>query len=389
MISATRSSDAAAATIERGFDRLPSLRDEWERLYAERYNEPSASFEWTASMVRSHVRPDDGCFLVLLRRGDAVVGVVPLVVRRVVLLGVSVAVAMPLSEENNTHSDLLVTAYDADIMRAFVTALTELEARWDCFRMTRLLDDRPLARALEQSAADHGLSHLLRDGHPSYILPLPGSLADYLADRGAKFRNTLKRIERKLRAAGELQVREVSSRSELEEGLDAMMRVERSSWKQEHGTSITAVDRQSCFYRELCEASVALGRLHLQWLLVAGQPVAYNLGYLFGGHYHYLKTSYDNALRPLSPATFLRARLIESLIARGVRQMDFSAEPYEWESQWTDALRWHQVLSIYSGTVRGRLLATADRLRHTSSATERRLQHIDPRTSRPLDRRPS
>ena len=59
---------------------------------------------------------------------------------------------------------------------------------------------------------------------------------------------------------------------------------------------------------------MASGRLHLQWLTVGGREVAYNVGYLRDGQYHYLKTSYDAAFRAMSPSTYLRARLIEDLI---------------------------------------------------------------------------
>jgi len=93
-----------------------------------------------------------------------------------------------------------------------------------------------------------------------------------------------------------------------------------------------------------------------------------------------LKTSYDAETRALSPATVLRARLIESLIQRGIVDFDFPGEPYTWESQWTDALRWRTVLNVYRRSPRALLLYGLERLKHRSSA--RTLQHIDPRRAR-------
>ena len=93
--------------------------------------------------------------------------------------------------------------------------------------------------------------------------------------------------------------------------------------------------------------------------------------------YHYLKTSYDHALRPLGPAAVLRARLIEGLIASGVRRLDFPGEPYEWESQWTDTVRGRVVLTVYPATLRGKLLGLIDRLRHRHDDVG--VVHIDPR----------
>jgi CelD/BcsL family acetyltransferase involved in cellulose biosynthesis len=78
----------------------------------------------------------------------------------------------------------------------------------------------------------------------------------------------------------------------------------------------------------------------------------------------------------------LRARLIASLVERGVRRVDFPGEPYKWESQWTDTMRQRIVLSVYPATIRGRLLAFADRVRHRSH--NRGAVHVDPRAGKHL-----
>ena len=89
----------------------------------------------------------------------------------------------------------------------------------------------------------------------------------------------------------------------------------------------------------------------------------------------------------MSPATVLRARLIESLIARGIARLDFPGEPYEWESQWTNQVRRRVVLSVYPSTIRGRLLALVDRIRRRGAAGAG-VAHVDPRGSRSSRRDP-
>jgi CelD/BcsL family acetyltransferase involved in cellulose biosynthesis len=173
---------------------------------------------------------------------------------------------------------------------------------------------------------------------------------------------------------------ELAGSHDFDAAYNAVLEIERSSWKHEHGTAITAVSHQSGFYRDLCRGALSSGRLHLQWLTLDGKPVAYNLGYVRNASYHYLKTSYDAKFRQLSPATYLRARLIASLIERGVRHFDFPGEPYEWEAQWTDSIRWRKVITVYRRTLRGRMLALLDRLRHRRSRA-RTVRHVDPRAA--------
>ncbi len=371
------------ATITEGFESLPSLRDQWADIFQARPHEPSTSYEWTMAMVRHHVRASDRCLLVQLHRDGRLHGLVPTVVRAVPLLGRPIVMLAPVSEEYNTHSDLLVRSADADTMEAYLGAIARLPIRWDCFRMARLLEDGEVATAMRAVLASGRLAHQARGGIAAYVLALPSSYENYLSARTAKFRNHLRRAERKLAAAGALDVHEVdSSMASLDVGFDALLQVERASWKHSHGSAISAVDHQAAFYRDVCLGAQAEGRLHLHWLAIDGRPVAYNLGYLQGNRYHYLKTSYDHAWRSLSPSTVLRARLVESLIARGVAVFDFPGEPYEWEAQWTGTVRWRQVLTIYGRTVRGRLLRLVERLRHRPQQA-RKVRYIDPRASRP------
>jgi CelD/BcsL family acetyltransferase involved in cellulose biosynthesis len=103
----------------------------------------------------------------------------------------------------------------------------------------------------------------------------------------------------------------------------------------------------------LCALAFRKNWLHLRFLYLDDQPVAYNFGLLVKDTYFYLKTSYADVERPLSPSTFLRAQLIEELIDGGVKQFDFPAEPYEWERQWTDDRRGHHSLTIFGRSPKG------------------------------------
>ena len=118
-----RVSDVSVKVTE-GFTDLPALQDQWEALFQSCPNEPSTSFEWTSAMVRHHVRPGDRCFLLRVEREGTLVGLVPLVLRRFKMIGQQIALLMPLSEEYNTHSDLLLASTDDAVVGA---AEAELE----------------------------------------------------------------------------------------------------------------------------------------------------------------------------------------------------------------------------------------------------------------------
>jgi len=343
--------------------------------------EPSTSFEWMDALTRSHLQPENGFVLLRIARGSESIGFVPLVAKRVSVFGYRVTLLSPLDENHGTHSDVLASDISADVSRALFTALTQLDLRWDLFRMSRLLDGHALLHEAGALPASLQAAQQIRSGDASYFLTLPATYSQYLSERSPKFRNHLKRTERRVHELSDVELVECSNPSDVAGAYEQLMRIERSSWKHAHGTAISAVARQEAFYRHLCEGAAAAGRLHLQLLIVAGTPVAYNLGYIANDCYFYLKTSYDEHYKPLGVATYLRARLIETLISRGTKTLDFPAEPYEWERQWTDTVRWHKVLTIYGNTAAGRVLSLVERIRHRGDERQH-VKHADPRAHR-------
>lgn len=362
-------------------DAFAPLRDDWERLFVSAPHEPSTSFEWTSAMLRHHVRGDDRVVVLRWSQDNRPVAMMPLVARRFSVLRQRIIVLTPLSDEYNTHSDWLITHRTPAVADAVVDGLLALDMPWDCFRLSRLLEDNPLTGLLTDALARRRVPYAVRRTVASYFLELPATYEEYLSARSSKFRNFLRRAERKLATAGRTAVQTVSDPADLDDAYDRLLEIERASWKHAHGTAVTAVPRQMGFYRDLCREALRMGRLHLQWLTLDDRPVAYNLGYISEGGYAYLKTSFDQAHKDWHPATILRARLIEAIIDRGIRRFDFPGEPYEWERQWTDTVRWHSALTMYSSTLRGRALAIAERVRHARTA-EREVEHLDPRAQK-------
>lgn len=370
-----------ASILTDGTD-ISRFESEWERLYAYPGNEPSTSFEWTQALLRHRLVPDDRFLLLGITRGSEMLALVPLVTRATKLIGARVRALFPVAEIRDTHSGVLARSVDAALVSTLVAALPELPVGWDVFRMSNVLEASPLVGYFASAARTHRLPSLLRDTHASYYLDLPASYEHYLTERSSKFRNHLRRVERKVSSEADVRVSEFSTVESVEDGYRMLLEVERASWKHAQGSAITTTPNGVAFYRDLCLGAAARGRLHLQVLTIGGRPAAYNFGYVRDSTYSYLKTSFDEALKPLGVATFLRARLIRSLIEKGLRVMDFPAAPHEWERQWTETARWHKKLTLYRATASGIGLAVAQRLRYRAPR-ERSIRHLETRNRRP------
>lgn len=350
---------------------LEALRAPWDELFRDDGREPSLSWSWSRAIMRNHLAGDRDWFTMVLRRDRKPAAIVPMSATHVRALGLDVVMIQPIQERNNTHTDLLMGS-DPELIDAWLDELGRLPLRWDVLALTRVLEGSPLLGALEQALARRGQPYRARLEQPSYYLALPASWDDYLAARTGKFRNHLRRAEKRLDAAGSVTFEVVGADADVSARFEEVLGIERGSWKHAHGTAISAVAHQSGFYRDLCAGAREAGMLHLSFLRLDGVALAYNLGVMVGGRYYYLKTSYLESWREHGVATIGRARLIRHLIESGCREFDFPAEPYEWEKQWADDVRWHRSLLVFRKGLRGRFISFASALRDSLRGRGRR-----------------
>ena len=355
----------------------------WADLDAIGLCEPNTSLEWTHALLSTHVKGSDVVFVVVLRSAGQVVGIVPGIIRREYVAGTLAINAMyPLCDLTTFHSDILRTSDQAGLVAAFMGAMVALPRRWDILRFGRLLESGSIALQFANYLAGSGVAYRIRREQPSYFLGLGETYEQFLKGRSAKFRNHLRRKSRQLAAAGRLQVLRAGLNLGVEQAYRHLLTIEERSWKHAHGTAISAAPHQREFYRLLCDGSSDRGRLHLMLMYLDDTPIAYNLGITAADRYSYLKTSFDEGLRRFSPATVLRARLVEALIAEGVRSLDFPAEPYQWEEQWADTLRWHVSVLVFNRTPRALLYRILVRMRDVwrRSPDGRVVEYTDPRS---------
>jgi len=355
------------------------------RLFEARAHEPSVSWAWWSALAISHVRDGDRVRWVVVDGDGGPDAVVPVVARSERFLGLRRTRAFPMSELYDTHTDVLARRIDPGGVREILRGLDRAVGPWDVFHVDRVVEGSELHAALLAALVAEGIPHVAMPAAPSYRHRLPDSFDAYLASRSARFRSYLRRMHKRLAAAGAVEVRRVVGPTGLDEAYDDLLRVERGSWKHAHGTAITRVPRQESFYGNLVRFAGRDGLLRLYLLYAGGEPIAYDLGTVAHGRFSYLKTSFVEDRRDAGPATVLRAAVLEDLIADGVGEFDLPAEPYEWESRWADDLRWHVRVVAWRRTVAGAVSGAHAALKARRARAERArgVEHRDPRALRP------
>jgi len=338
-------------------DDIFQYKEIWNKLFESGEYEVSTSFEWTQALLKTHLKENDLFVLMVLRKSEEIFGILPLILRETKKYGQSIRNLFPISEYYNTHSDILLKYPSGESTQEIINSLFNLKYKWDIFRIGRFVETNPIIECIETNLKNNSIRYKIKKEEPSFIIRLDDSYNVYLKKRSGKFRNYLKRMQKKLSALGCVKIVRIEDFDSMLDAYEQLLYVERKSWKHNHGTAISNIKKQEAFYRKLCEGEFKTRRLHLLFLYLNDLPVAYNLGLIKNNNYLYLKTSFVEEFKKASPATVLRADLIEELISIGIEHFDFPGEPYEWEQQWANDIQWHKSIIIYNNTLKAKLFS--------------------------------
>ncbi len=197
----------------------------------------------------------------------------------------------------------------------------------------------------EQAFATANLEALREPWHTSALLRLDrfSGWDAYWASRESRWRNNVRRSEKKLASRGKItHVRfrpapgTVDPRWDL---YDACESIAQASWQADSttGTTLTHASVRA-FLRECHGVAVQAGTLDINILYVDGRPVAFNYAYHFHGHVFGLRTGYDATAASEGAGTVLQARMIADSFARGDQTYDLGPGYLDCKRYWlTDA----------------------------------------------------
>jgi CelD/BcsL family acetyltransferase involved in cellulose biosynthesis len=167
---------------------------------------------------------------------------------------------------------------------------------------------------------------------------------------------TIRKGERALSEKGRLEYEELSDPASVDKLMHSIHTIERRSWKEQSGTSITAQGKQQAFFEAFAALAAESGMLCGHVLRVDGKPIAYIFGVLDGDSVFLdLKESFDAAYAEYSPGHVLKRFAFQTLIARGVRIYDFMGRCEPYKMRWTDKTYHRLTVVLFNTTFRGSL----------------------------------
>lgn len=187
-------------------------------------------------------------------------------------------------------------------------------------------DDGPVSSLLHRVLADRNLNPIRFERFERAAVVRRRELSYVDTQLSSKRRRELRRQRRKIGEAlgGEPEAVDLAA---VDASYDEFIALEGSGWKRGAGDAMASHPAQAEFFREMCRAYAAQGRLQMPVLRVAGKTLAAQCNLLAGDVLFCLKVAYDERFAALSPGIQLEVDAIRMFHEdSGARMMDSCAD---------------------------------------------------------------
>lgn len=339
------------------YQGLLRLEDQWNKLMLEvGETSPFVTHAWTCAWWEAFAA-DSQLHVLILRKGDRICGLAPLMFSRVRRYGMSIRRLGTLYNLHVQRTSFLVHDDCRDeFLQLFWKHVRSVAPAWDVLELSPFDRLSPTLPLIEAAAAGSRLPiQYWTEGH-SPFLSIAGTWDTYLKTLSNNRRGNFLRQFKKLAELGEVEVELVTGGDALDAALQDGYRIEAMGWKGTQGTAIGSDPTLSAFYASLAARMAATDGLRLYFLRVGGRRIAFQYCVETKDRLYVLKPGYDPEFARFSPSQLLAWRVLESAFARGIVEYDFLGGADDWKLVWAKEKREIVWMLVYARTLRGRLL---------------------------------
>jgi CelD/BcsL family acetyltransferase involved in cellulose biosynthesis len=180
-------------------------------------------------------------------------------------------------------------------------------------------------------------------------IAIEGTFDTYWEARGKNLRTNMRKQRKKLDADGmAATLAAVTDRMAMADAVAGYGALESAGWKAALGTAIHPENAQGRFYRAMLENFAAADAARVYRYRFGDHDVAIDLCIASPTMLVVLKTTYDESIRTLSPASLMREEAMRAIFGEArVPRVEFYGKMMDWHTHWTKDTRTLYHLSCY------------------------------------------
>ncbi len=321
------------------------LKTVWNTLLSET---PAATFfhspEWLKIYLK-HYGVGKKIRILIIYSFDRPLGILPLYIETLTKkVGTFRCLTYPFNFWGSFYGPIGPNPYDTLV--AGLKHICQTPRDWDLLELRYI---HPIDR--EQGITEKAMQQVGLQTYRSFmkdtsIIDLEGTWDSYLANHTSKWRNNLKRWQRKLEEKGRItyiryrplgaQRGEEDPRWDL---YNACEEIAKKSWQEssQTGTTLSHASVRP-FLREVHAAAAQKGTLDLNLLLVNERPAAFVYNYYFQGNLYGLRIGYDQEISRDGTGNLLYTYIIKDSFNRGDLTYDLGPDALECKEQFKSCI---------------------------------------------------
>jgi CelD/BcsL family acetyltransferase involved in cellulose biosynthesis len=333
-------------------EAFAELAPAWNRLHAQAalasvFTSWIWQFQWW--QVYGGHRP---LRLLVAWQGDQVVGILPLYVQRVRVLGVPVRLLRLVGTGGDTHPDDLGPILEPSRARAVAHQLARgaLALRdADVLLLTDLAPDCPLRAAAESAARLAGRPVLAGASERIAFIRLPRSWNEYVDTLSSHRRTRIRYTRRRVAAAsGRFFVWE--DRARIDAAFDRLAELHRRRWAPVGGSESFASAEYLELHRRVMKACLPRGWLRLYCMEIGGEIAAMIYAYRFRNGVYSMQTGFDPKHARLEPGNVLLGYALQHAIGEGASVFDFLRGNHQYKDHFASGYRNTCMVRVFRAT---------------------------------------
>ena len=331
------------------FDKLLLLEKEWNTvLMRSTHKFVFLTFEWITTWWKYYGQQKKLLILVVRRKGE-ISCIAPLMAYVSSRFGLRVRKIELIGSIQSNWMDFVVPERSGEAVQAVIDFLNQCNREWDVIDLRNVPLSSSIIPVFEEYAQQRHFT-LHREFYLNcFYLPLDEEWQTFLKGRNRKFRENLRRIDRKISKLDDIRFEQHYLPEEIEKLMDRAYEIEHRSHKAKYGKTIFGGENDRQFFRELARALSEKEWLILSLLKKDGQPIAYDFSFLINDTFYGYNSAYDKRYSELSPGIFLMERILRNLFQAGVKEADLYRGGDQYKKKWTQLTKQQVRLMIFHG----------------------------------------
>ncbi len=311
---------------------LEPYMDVWEKLAA---GAPMRSPDWLLAWWKYYGSPQDRLYILLFNEpGTGAVGLAPLYLQG---KGRNAIFRLIGSGNGCTHHATLLTApeWETRIGVEVARFLLQRKSNWHKLFFESVDTDDAALQAAMNYLAQHGCLVNKRPLPNNWSIELPDTWDRYLMMLSRSLRKRCRKLQRQFFDSGEIEIRQVSAESDLQRGLNILLKLHADRWGNSRNPEGVFSDPKFRGFHETGSRSL-LGKkkLRLAWLEHDEKPIAVEYQFYDNKTLYAYQAGIDLAMDEFSPGKLSMMAAIQFAISHGCKSFDLLSGDEPYKSNW-------------------------------------------------------